>query len=421
MKFKESVITDEPVKGLSTFTIPTKVKDVVTISGSMLGGILFSGNENNKISSLTSSMLDKGTQNKSKHQISDELESMGAEISFISSNRHINFTAHCLKSDLGLVVELVAEQLKHPVFPEEELALLKKRMIGNLEISKDDTKKQALISFLQELYPEKHHNYRNSIEESIKRIETITSRDLVKFHKKVFGLGSLNIAAAGDISNKDLIAHIRKNFDGWGAQTIDKLEESVSANKRTRSSLNKNIKDKTSSDINIGQSVDINDDNEDYMSLMMGVYILGGNFSARLMQTVRDEQGLTYGIGSTVASCAYGTSGHWYTWGTFAPKLVEKGIKSTLEQINEWYTNGITEQELKSKKTTLNGSFQVSLDTTGGLIDKILTNAEKGRDISYLDSYTDKINKLNQKQINSTIQEYIDPTIFVTSVAGSRS
>ena len=173
MKFNESVITDEPVKGLSTFIIPTKVKDVVTISGSMLGGILFSGNENNKISSLTSSMLDKGTQNKSKHQISDELESMGAEISFISSNRHINFTAHCLKSDLGLVVELVAEQLKHPIFPEEELALLKKRMIGNLEISKDDTKKQALISFLQELYPEKHHNYRNSIEEAIKRIELV--------------------------------------------------------------------------------------------------------------------------------------------------------------------------------------------------------------------------------------------------------
>ena len=47
MKFKESVITDEPVKGLSIFTIPPKVKDVVTISGSMLGGILFSGNIRN--------------------------------------------------------------------------------------------------------------------------------------------------------------------------------------------------------------------------------------------------------------------------------------------------------------------------------------------------------------------------------------
>ena len=67
MKFKDSVITDEPVQGLSTFVIPTQVKDVITISGSMLGGMLFSNN--NKISSLTSSMLDKGTRNKSKHEI----------------------------------------------------------------------------------------------------------------------------------------------------------------------------------------------------------------------------------------------------------------------------------------------------------------------------------------------------------------
>ena len=113
MKFKESVITNEPIKGLTTFIIPTKVRDVVTISGSMLGGTLFSNPENNKISSLTSSMLDKGTQNKTKHEISDKLESLGAEISFISSSRHINFTAHCLKSDLELVISLIAEPVSY--------------------------------------------------------------------------------------------------------------------------------------------------------------------------------------------------------------------------------------------------------------------------------------------------------------------
>ena len=110
MKFKNSVITDEPVQGLSTFVVPTQVKDVITISGSMLGGMLFSNN--NKISSLTSSMLDKGTRNKSKHEINNQLESIGAEISFVSSNRHINFTAHCLKPDLDTVVQLIAEQLR---------------------------------------------------------------------------------------------------------------------------------------------------------------------------------------------------------------------------------------------------------------------------------------------------------------------
>ena len=138
MKFKDSVIIDEPLNGLSTFVIPTQVQDVVTISGSMLGGMLFS--DNNKIPSLTSSMLDKGTRNNSKHEISNQLESIGAEISFVSSNRHINFTAHCLKSNIDIVVRLIAEQLKEPTFPEDELLTLKKRMIANLEVSKDDTK-----------------------------------------------------------------------------------------------------------------------------------------------------------------------------------------------------------------------------------------------------------------------------------------
>ncbi len=417
MKFKESVIIDEPVKGLSTFVIPTKVRDVITISGSMLGGMLFSNN--NKISSLTSSMLDKGTQKKTKHEISNILESMGAEINFISSNRHINFTAHCLKSDIDTVVELIAEQLREPAFPENELDILKKRMIANLEISKDDTKKQALISFLRNIYPDDHHNSRSTISDSINHIELVKTKDLNIFHNNSFGLGSLKVAAAGDISSDLLNGLIKTNFDGWKQQKIKQLSNGSLANKRMKSENNIEIKDKTSSDVYIGQTVELSEHNKDYLSLMMGIYILGGNFSARLMQTVRDEQGLTYGIGSTIAGCGYGINGHWHTWGTFSPKLVEQGINSTIIEIDKWYKNGITQKELNAKKTTLNGLYQVSLDTTGGLIDKILTNAEKGRDIKYLDNYTNLINTLDNDNINKVINKYIDPQKFTTTIAGS--
>lgn len=417
MKFKNSVITDEPVQGLSTFVVPTQVKDVITISGSMLGGMLFSNN--NKISSLTSSMLDKGTRNKSKHEINNQLESIGAEISFISSNRHINFTAHCLKPDLDTVVQLIAEQLREAVFPEDELDILKKRIIANLEISKDDTKKQALVNFIREIYPEGHYNSRNTIDQAIKNIDVLKTDDLVSFHEKTFGLGSLKIAAAGDISNDLFSGLIKTHFDGWKDQTVKQLEQSVSSIERKQSSLNKNINDKTSTDIYIGQTVELSESSEDYLSLMMGIYILGGNFSARLMQTVRDEQGLTYGIGSTLAGCSYGINGHWHTWGTFAPDLVDKGIASTLEQIKKWYDNGISKEELDAKKTTINGLFKVSLDTTGGVIDKILTNAEKGREITYLDNYTKLISELDKNKVNEVINKYIDPDKFTTSISGS--
>tara|TARA_A100001015_G_scaffold2646_1_gene3538 strand:+ start:2163 stop:3428 length:1266 start_codon:yes stop_codon:yes gene_type:complete len=419
MKFKKLVTKEEPIKGLTSYVIPTKVKDVVTISGSMLGGILYSDKENPKISSLVSAMLDKGTQKNSKYELSNKLESIGAEISFISSNRHINFTAHCLKPDLELVVELISEQLRSPIFPDDELDLLKKRMIGNLEISKDNTKKQSHINFIRKVYPKNHYNYRSTIEESIQSISLITEKDLKSFHEKTFGLGSLNIAAAGDISNIQFQDSIKKYFDSWNDQNINSLDSAIPANNRTQAIENKNIDDKTSSDVYIGQSVDVTEDSDDYLNLMMGIYILGGNFSARLMQSVRDEEGLTYGIGSTITGCGYGTTGHWYTWGTFSPNLVEKGIRSTLSVIDKWFAKGVTERELAAKKTTLNGSFQVSLDTTSGLIDKILTNAEKGRNISYLDNYTNKINVLNKDEINRAIKTYLDPKKFITSIAGT--
>ena len=420
MKFKKLVTKEEPIKGLTSYVIPTKVKDVVTISGSMLGGILYSDKENPKISSLVSAMLDKGTQKNSKYELSNKLESIGAEISFISSNRHINFTAHCLKPDLELVVELISEQLRSPIFPDDELDLLKKRMIGNLEISKDNTKKQSHINFIRKVYPKNHYNYRSTIEESIQSISLVTEKDLKSFHEKTFGLGSLNIAAAGDISNIQFQDSIKKYFDSWNDQNINSLDSAIPANNRTQAIENKNIDDKTSSDVYIGQSVDVTEDSDDYRNLMMGIYILGGNFSARLMQSVRDEEGLTYGIGSTITGCGYGTTGHWYTWGTFSPNLVEKGIRSTLSVIDKWFAKGVTERELAAKKTTLNGSFQVSLDTTSGLIDKILTNAEKGRNISYLDNYTNKINVLNKDEINRAIKTYLDPKKFITSIAGTK-
>ena len=420
MKFKKLVTKEEPIKGLTSYVIPTKVKDVVTISGSMLGGILYSDKENPKISSLVSAMLDKGTQKNSKYELSNKLESIGAEISFVSSNRHINFTAHCLKPDLELVVELISEQLRSPIFPDDELDLLKKRMIGNLEISKDNTKKQSHINFIRKVYPKNHYNYRSTIEESIQSISLITEKDLKSFHEKTFGLGSLNIAAAGDISNIQFQDLIKKYFDSWNDQNINSLDSAIPANNRTQAIENKNIDDKTSSDVYIGQSVDVTEDSDDYRNLMMGIYILGGNFSARLMQSVRDEEGLTYGIGSTITDCGYGTTGHWYTWGTFSPNLVEKGIRSTLSVIDKWFAKGVTERELDAKKTTLNGSFQVSLDTTSGLIDKILTNAEKGRNISYLDNYTNKINVLNKDEINRAIKTYLDPKKFITSIAGTK-
>ena len=92
-----------------------------------------------------------------------------------------------------------------------------------------------------------------------------------------------------------------------------------------------------------------------------------------------------------------------------------------MTQIKQWYEDGITEQELVAKKTTLNGLFNVSLDTTTGLVDKLLSNAEKNRKIPFLDDYHHKINDLEYQSINQSIKRHIDINKLTTSIAGSKA
>ena len=417
--FKNQVIETNHSQGINTYVLPTNIKDVVTISGSFLGGTLYSPSKNPHISTFTAAMLDKGTFNKDKYEIGDVLDSVGAELKFGSTKHHIFFTAHCLNSDVNIVVEMLAEQLRTPAFRGDEIDKLKTRMIGKLEQSLEDTKKQALISFLRILYPKTHPNYKYKTEESLDFIKAINQKDLKTFHDLAYGINTMNIAVAGDVNPEKFNDQIINHFADWDKQSINEIDNKLDIIAVSKNVDKINIKDKTSADMYLGQYIGIDREHNDYYPLMLGIYILGGNFSARLMQTVRDEQGLTYGIGSSIGGSNFGIDGYWNTWGTFAPDLIEKGHKATMEQINKWCKKGVFEKELISKKSTITGSYKVALDTTGGLVSQILSNAERKKPISYLDEYVGIINNISLKEINNAISKYIDPTKLTLVTAGS--
>jgi zinc protease len=417
--FSSQVIINDDVKGVKTYVMPTGAKDVVTIYGSMLSGSMHCANTNSKTAALVASMLDKGTKNKDKYEISETLESVGAELSFSSTRYHTNFTGFCLKNNLGTVISLLSEQLMAPSFSSRELSTLQSRVCGNLERDKENTKKLAMIHFLRTLFPKNHPNYQETVNESIDLVNKITKEDLFAFHREQYGLGSLKIAVAGDLNPEDFNKQMLDSIKGWNIKdsSIPKLIEKAHETKGGSETIQ--VQDKTSSDLYIGQSIGIDREHKDYYALMLGIYILGGNFSARLMQTVRDKQGLTYGIGSSISGVSFGADGYWSIWGTFSPDIIKKGIAATKEQIDLWFNKGVTQDELSAKKTTISGSYKVSMDSTGGLAAKILSNAEQGRDLSYLDEYPKIIESISLSEVNSAIKKYVNPNKLYMVSAGT--
>lgn len=418
-KIADRIIEQTPIDGIRLLTMKTGVKDVVTITGSFLGGDQYSPQANMLIADLTAAMLDKGTKNKSKFKIANKLETVGASISFSSGQYHVRFNAKCLKADIPLVLSLLAEQLREPAFNKEDLKTLKTRLVANLKRDKEDTGKQAGGAFLRKLYPKNHPNYAYKIDNRIKMVNDIMPASLKYYHKTFYGLGNMTIVAVGDVDSEAFNSEISKAFGGWKTSPLDKKEATLTANQVKAGKEYVTIKEKTSADIYIGLPIGIDRNHEDYYPLMVGTYILGGNFSARLMQTVRDEQGLTYSIQSWVGGIDNGNDGYWVTGGSFAPQMVDRGYKATIEQLAKWVESGITKAELTAKQSTITGSYKVGLATTNGLAGQILTNAERGRPNSYLDKFPELINALTVEQINNAIQKYIDKDRMFFIAAGS--
>jgi predicted Zn-dependent peptidase len=176
--------------------------------------------------------------------------------------------------------------------------------------------------------------------------------------------------------------------------------------------------DKSNVDVRLGHPVPIRRDHPDYHALYVGNYILGGNFAARLMNTVRDEKGLTYHIGSGLSGVTTRYAGYWQTSVTLSQDALEEGLAATTDVIRRFVEEGATEAELDDKKTTITGSYAVGLATTRRLAQSILTNAERGFDTGYLDRFPEEIRALTLEEVNAAVRTHLRPDELHEALAG---
>ena len=160
---------------------------MVAFYGSLLGGDLFASG-NILVPEVTASMLDLGTAERDKFEIAAALESVGAKLGFTSGKYHVHFSGRCLKKDMPLVIELLAEQLTAPAFHKEDLSSTIQRRQAELKKLKEDTRTRAIEAFLLRLYPEQHPNRPQNLNEQIEATASVTANELKKFHADHYGL-----------------------------------------------------------------------------------------------------------------------------------------------------------------------------------------------------------------------------------------
>jgi zinc protease len=405
------------IAGIDVIAYPTGVKDVVTFQGSLPAGDAFAGDDNVAIPTLVGMMLDQGTTTEDKFAIAQKLESVGATISFGVYTQMATVSAKCLRKDVPLVVGLIAGQLRSPAFSAAEFAKVKKQFVGGLKRQLENTDFRAGDQFTRAVYPVGHPNRQPAPEELIAAAESAKLEQAKAFHAKYYGPAHFTLVAVGDLDVPQLQAELGQSFAGWtgGADVIHPAKATATDAPKDQNVF---MADKTSITVMLGQASGLRYSDADYQALKVGTAILGSGFTGRLMANVRDKEGLTYGIGSSMANDSL-TDGDWHISATFAPALLEKGIASARRQLTLWREQGVTDDELAKRKGDLVGSFKVGLATTEGMAGALLNAVNRGVDVTWLDEYPKKIESLTTGEVNAAIRKYVKPESMFLIKAGT--
>lgn len=405
------------IAGIDVIAYPTGVKNVVTLRGSLPAGDVFTQGGNAAVATLCGLMLDKGTVAQDKFAIAAKLEAVGAQLSFAVDSHMAEFSGQCLRKDIGLVISLLAEQLRTPAFDAEEFAKAKKLLAGAIKRQLESPDFRSTDTFTRAVYAPGHPNRKAPPEEMLAAIESATLDEVKAFHAKHYGPAHLTVVAVGDIDLAALQGAIGTAFAGW---TGGVALPAAPANHAPDVAAEQNVfmADKPSVSITLGQATNLKYTDPDTLALRVGTAILGSGFTGRLMANVRDREGLTYGISSAVAGDTF-NGGDWRITATFAPELLQKGLESTRRQLNTWHREGVTAGELADRKTNMSGVFKVSLATTGGIANALLAAKHRGLDASWLDEYPRRVNALTLEQVNGAIRKHLDPEKMVLIKAGS--
>jgi zinc protease len=202
--FASRVSRTELETGATLLVLENHATATVSVRGSLRAGSYFEPRKKPGLASLVAGMLERGTKRRDKLQLASLLESVGAELDFSTDPFAVNFAARSLSKDLPLLIETLAEELREPSFPDDELEKLKQQTIAAIQEQQANTRYRGYERFTGLVFDEEHPFYVAPGERLTESISSVTVEEVRAFYEKYYGGRSLILVVAGDVDATDV-------------------------------------------------------------------------------------------------------------------------------------------------------------------------------------------------------------------------
>ena len=364
------------------------------------------------LTSAAVSMLTEGTVNRSSKQLAEEIERLGAHLSASSSSDNIVVSASTLTFYGSDILNLLAEVVLKPIFPESELNLYKQNTLENLKFQRSQPNFLADEQISRILYGE--HPYHIAAP-SPENIENITREKLIDLHSKRFVPNVATLIVVGDVGRDEILKEIEEKFGGWQQGNTDEIEFPTPP-ERAQTTLTIVDRPGSAQSNIVISNLAINRNSDDYFAFLVMNQVLGAGASSRLFMNLREEKGYTYGAYSSLD--ARRLAGSFEATSEVRSAVTGDSLKEFFYELNRIRDEKVLEQELTDAKNFLTGVFPIRAETQEGLTNLIVSQKLYNLPDDYLQTYRDKINEITLEDIERVAKKYITPEKIAVVIVG---
>ncbi|WBL43451.1 pitrilysin family protein [Algoriphagus halophytocola] len=353
-------------------------------------------------------MITAGTTNRTKDELDEEIDFIGASLGASATSVSVS----SLKKHQEKVLDLMADVLFNPVFPEEELEKLKKQAITALATSKDEPNAISGRLTSAMVYGKDHPYGEVRTEETLKNV---TVEDIKQYYQTFFKPNIAYLAIVGDMSKTEAEKVVNAHFSDWEPGNVPTFTypDPAPAEQNMVGLVDRSSSVQTV--IDIAQPIDLTIGDADYIPSRVLNQIFGGGSSSRLFMNLREDKGYTYGAYSSFASDKL--IGQFSANASVRTEVTDSAVYEFIYEINKLVEEGVSQEELEKAKANLAGSFGRSLESPATIANFALNIERYDLPEDYYETYLQKMNELTVEDINQTAKDLVNPDkLYITAV-----
>ena len=372
-----------------------------------------------EVAEAVAELLDKGSQTMTRQQVQDRLDALHTEMSIGGGAGVVSVSLSSRRENLADAIALVGDLLRHPSLPAEALDEVRRQSLSAIEQQRKEPRAVVAnaLARLGNPYPRGDLRYARTFDEIVQDVSSVTLEQVREHHRRFYGASSGEFAAVGDIDVPALKKALQAAFGDWkSGEPYTRVPDPLVVVPPERLMLS--TPDKQNATMRVELPLPLSDKDADYAALTMANYLLGSGGSSRLWKRIREVEGLSYDVRSSIGWNNFEANSQWTASAIFAPQNQPKVEAAFREELARALKDGFTAQELAEGQRGLLSFRRLSRAQDATVAGALASNLYIGRTFARAAEVDAQLQALTLEQVNAALRRHLKPENFVYGFAG---